>query len=45
MKYVSMLIIIEKHLIVPCFAFVNFFPLKGYGQYGMRGIVVNVPKN
>jgi hypothetical protein len=36
---------VEKHLIAPQLAFAQFFQLHGYGQYGIHGSIVNVPKN
>jgi len=32
-------------LIAPHFTFTQIFWLKGYGQYGMHGNIVNVPTN
>jgi hypothetical protein len=29
----------------PCLAFTQIFQLKGYGQYGIHGNIVNVPTN
>ncbi len=32
-------------MIAPHLAFTQIFRLKGYGQYGMHGSIVNVPTN
>jgi hypothetical protein len=37
--------VFKEKMIVPCFAFAQNFQLKGYGQYGLHGIIVNVPTN
>jgi hypothetical protein len=44
-KFVPILNKIEEHLITPCFAFTQIFQLKGCGQYGMHGNIVNFPTN
>jgi hypothetical protein len=36
---------IEERLIAPRLTFTKIFQLKGYGQYGMHGSIVNVPTN
>jgi hypothetical protein len=45
MKYVLTLNKIKKGLIAPCLAFAQIFQLQSYGQYGMHGNIVNVPRN
>jgi hypothetical protein len=44
-KFVSILNKIKEGLIAPHLAFTQIFVLKGYGQYGMYGSIVNVPIN
>jgi hypothetical protein len=41
-KFVPILNKIEECLIAPLFAFIQIFQLKGYGQYGMHGNIVNI---
>jgi hypothetical protein len=45
MHLVSTLNVVEKWLIAPHLTFAQFFQLKGYGQYGLHGNIVNVPTN
>jgi hypothetical protein len=45
MKYVLALNKIEKRLIAPCLVVAQVFQLQSYGQYGMHGSIVNVPRN
>ncbi len=44
-KFVLILHKFEEHLIALHLAFAQIFQLKGYGQYGMHGSIVNVPTN
>jgi hypothetical protein len=44
-KFVLILNKIEGCLIAPCLAFTQIFKLKGCGQYGMHGSIVNIPTN
>jgi hypothetical protein len=44
-KFVPILNKIEECLIAPHLTFMQLFQLKGYRQYGMHGIIVNVPTN
>jgi hypothetical protein len=45
MNVVSSLNKIEEPLVSPRLAFAQIYQLKGYGQYGIRGSIVNVPAN
>jgi hypothetical protein len=45
MDIVSLLNKIEEPLVSPRLVFAQIYQLKGYGQYGMRGSIVNVPTN
>jgi hypothetical protein len=45
MHLVSTLHVFEEQLIVPRLAFAQIFQLKGYGQYGLHGSIINVPTN
>jgi hypothetical protein len=45
LKFVSIFNKIKEHLIALHLAFTQIFQLKGYGQYGMHGSIVNVPTN
>jgi hypothetical protein len=36
---------LEKCLVYPRLAFAQIYKLHGYGQYKMKGIVINVPTN
>ncbi len=36
---------LEEHLIFPQLAFAQLYKLHGYGQYKIKGIVINVPSN
>jgi hypothetical protein len=44
-KFVLILNKIKECLITPHLAFAQIFQLKGYGQYGMHGSIINVPTN
>jgi len=45
MEFALMLNRIEERLFAPHLVFAQNFQLWGYGQYGMHGNIVNVPKN
>jgi hypothetical protein len=36
---------IEEHLIAPHLVIAQIFQLQGYGQYGLHGSIIIVPKN
>ncbi len=36
---------LEKRLVSPCLAFAQIWQLQGYGQYSIKGIIINVPIN
>jgi hypothetical protein len=36
---------LEEYLISPQLAFAQIYKLHGYGQYKMKGVVINVPSN
>jgi hypothetical protein len=45
MHLVSTLNVVEEWLIAPHLTFAKKLQLKGYGQYGLHGNIVNVPTN
>jgi hypothetical protein len=45
MNVMSSLNKIKEPLVSPRLAFAQIYQLKGYGQYGIRGSIVNVPTN
>jgi hypothetical protein len=44
-KFVLMWNKIEEQLITPCLAFMQFFQLRSYEQFGMHGNIVNFSTN
>ncbi len=44
-EFVKKLNELEKQLVSPCLSFAQIWQFQGYGQYSIKGSIINVPKN